>query len=932
MNIGLKIIVALLIVIPAYGMNLDISSSGVDQNCISVSYYPGTGGAVDHRVQIDGINGLSNHLRATGGVTYSVSSNGAKSAFKVVGASAITLYHLKAANSISEIWLNVNNADSITAQSYATYLTAYARSNAAVTSASHNAAIDYYGFADTTSRASGILSSYQQAKPGASTGNSPPATPVGAGSPTANPEGAKGSKIVINEEAKNSNGQYAYSELLATDASVPFYEGRAGTTGTAANAISYPDGGFSSYPITSAGTLSMYLYSYDPSTKKYAMATASGKGVTGFSLSYMNASSISGATTANITGINAAGSLVRAVSEYYVGTISGVNKYRMTAEGSGSGTLSGSVSTVSGSKASLSDMVLSGTDYAILQDRRSAGSTVRQNVTVTSSGKAFASTSAASGSSTGAIQNCVDAAGSRDTLNLGPGTYTENVAINKNLNIIGAGRGSTTVNGNQTGSVFTIGTSGIYVTLRGMNITNGKSTYGGGVYNKGIANIDDCIIYSNTASSGGGIYNQGTTTVTSCNISANTASGNGGGIFLNGGTATLTSSSITKNTASSYGGGIIIAGGTTTLTSCNISANTASSSGGGIYALGTVALTGSRISGNTAVNGGGIYQSGGTVTLTSCNITKNTASSAANGGGGIYIGSGTATLTSCNISANKAAYFGGGIYQSGGTATLTSSSISANTASSNGGGIYSTGTVALTGSRISGNTAVNGGGIMQVGSSSKVTVTSSNISGNTASYGGGIYQSGGTSTLTSINISENKATYNGGGIYNGAGTTTLTSSSIYKNTASSTTNGGGGIYNGVGTVALTLCNISSNTAVKNGGGIYQVGASSQVTVTLCNISSNTAAVGGGIYHNSGTAMINGTTSINSNIAKTGNGGGIYSAGSPALSGTGISIAYNKAKSGSATPWYNGYGVYSTSAPTTSDNFNYITQVHDNTPY
>ena len=197
--------------------------------------------------------------------------------------------------------------------------------------------------------------------------------------------------------------------------------------------------------------------------------------MTGFSLLYMNASSASsGTVNSNITGISAAGNLVRAVSEYYVGTISGTNKYRMTAEGCGSGTLSGSVSTVSGSKASLSGMSLSGTSYATLQDRRSAGSTVKQNVTVTSSGKAFSSMSAASGSSIGAIQNCVNAAGSGDTLSLAAGTYTENVAINKNLNIIGAGRGSTTVNGNQAGSVFTIGTSGVYVTLRGMNITNGK--------------------------------------------------------------------------------------------------------------------------------------------------------------------------------------------------------------------------------------------------------------------------------------------------------------------------------------------------------------------------------------------------------------------------------------------------------------------------
>ncbi|BCW93141.1 MAG: hypothetical protein KatS3mg007_1035 [Thermoanaerobaculum sp.] len=79
----------------------------------------------------------------------------------------------------------------------------------------------------------------------------------------------------------------------------------------------------------------------------------------------------------------------------------------------------------------------------------------------------------------------------------------------------------------------------------------------------------------------------------------------GGGIW-NSGTLTLTNSTISGNSARQSGGGILN-GGTATLTNSTISGNSAFLSGGGIRNGGTATITNSTISGNSASSGSGIY-------------------------------------------------------------------------------------------------------------------------------------------------------------------------------------------------------------------------------------------------------------------------------------------------------------------------------------
>ena len=172
--------------------------------------------------------------------------------------------------------------------------------------------------------------------------------------------------------------------------------------------------------------------------------------------------------------------------------------------------------------------------------------------------------------------------------------------------------------------------------------------------------------------------------------------------------------------------------------------------GGGIGNLGTLTLTNSTISGNSAEFGGGIINDG-TATVTNSTISGN---SAENGtpfnadGGGIGNG-GTLTVTNSAISGNSADYGGGISNFESSTATVTDSTISGNSANGEeevGGGIDNDGTLTVANSTIAGNTASpagdSGGGIVneQFGT---LTVTNSTIAGNSASdEGGGIFNAG----------------------------------------------------------------------------------------------------------------------------------------------------------------------------------------------
>lgn len=131
--------------------------------------------------------------------------------------------------------------------------------------------------------------------------------------------------------------------------------------------------------------------------------------------------------------------------------------------------------------------------------------------------------------------------------------------------------------------------------------------------------------------------------------------------------------------------------------------------GGGISNSGTLTVTNSAISGNSATFGGGI-DNAGSLSVINSTIEGNSVS---NLGGGIY-NNGTLTVTTSTIATNTAGYAGGLGNQ--GTAAVTSSTISGNSATFDGGGIYNykQGTLVAANSTVSGNAASKGGDVQNL--------------------------------------------------------------------------------------------------------------------------------------------------------------------------------------------------------------------------
>jgi hypothetical protein len=293
------------------------------------------------------------------------------------------------------------------------------------------------------------------------------------------------------------------------------------------------------------------------------------------------------------------------------------------------------------------------------------------------------------------IQDAINHAASGDTISVAAGLYPETVTIPLNLTLVGAGADNTIIDGNQGGTVVTVG-AGATVILTGLTIQHGATSgNGGGLFNDfgGAVTLTNSRIVSNTAtgqnSYGGGIYNDGTMILTNSTVSGNTApDGRGGGIFSCR-PLTLTNSIVSGNSASQFGGGIDLeCAGNMTLTNSRVVSNTATGQygfGGGIYNVDTLTLVNSTLSANSAsLNGGGIANEGGAVTLVNSTLSANSATY--DGGGIANAEGGTLSVTDSTLSGNNASQVGGGISNStlgSGTVTLTTTILAGNTASGN---------------------------------------------------------------------------------------------------------------------------------------------------------------------------------------------------------------------------------------------------------
>jgi len=203
-------------------------------------------------------------------------------------------------------------------------------------------------------------------------------------------------------------------------------------------------------------------------------------------------------------------------------------------------------------------------------------------------------------------------------------------------------------------------------------------------------------------------------------------------LFEVGGTGSLSIDAVTLtrgSDASSYGGGAI------------------ENDNGG-----TVFLTGSTVSSNSATNDGGGLENHGNLVISNSIVSNNSASSCS----GAIDNSGSLSITNSTLSDNQVGNCGGAL-GNGGVATITNSTLSGNNALQNSGAINSTGTVTITNSTLANNTTGgNGGGITNFG---LITVTSSTFWNNSAGDAGGGIINAGTARLQSTLLAENS---NGG--------------------------------------------------------------------------------------------------------------------------------------------------------------------------
>lgn len=227
---------------------------------------------------------------------------------------------------------------------------------------------------------------------------------------------------------------------------------------------------------------------------------------------------------------------------------------------------------------------------------------------------------------------------------------------------------------------------------------------------------------------------------------------------------------------------------------------------GGISSQGKVMISNSTIADNigstpsapTGPDIGGIVNDSGTMTVSASIISGNSALVT----GGIRNSSGTTTISDSIISGNFGAYYSaGGIWNASGTMTITHSMVSGNSSYA-AGGIMNDGSMMIANSTVSGNTALSSSGrIASTGgienSFGKMMIANSTISGNTS--------------LSSASAGGNTSV---GGIENNySGTLTIANSTVFENSTVPSAAAISGISLSSGVITLLFCTIANNKGI-----------------------------------------------------------------------------------------------------------------------
>jgi hypothetical protein len=224
-------------------------------------------------------------------------------------------------------------------------------------------------------------------------------------------------------------------------------------------------------------------------------------------------------------------------------------------------------------------------------------------------------------SGAGSLRAAIQGANSGDTIVFAPSlegqtiTLTsDQLTINKSLDIEGPGASLLSVSGSDTNRVFAV--EGGNVDIAGLTITHGHaSVYGGGLLNHANLTLANDVFSDNTAMQGGGsntiaggAVNNGanaTLTVSNCTFIDNqvicgpSGLGQGGALWNHeGSTATIIDSTFTSNRT--FGGN-----GTASLTNGRGGPSVDGAEGGAIHNDGHLTIANSTFTGNQAIGGNG---------------------------------------------------------------------------------------------------------------------------------------------------------------------------------------------------------------------------------------------------------------------------------------------------------------------------------------
>jgi predicted outer membrane repeat protein len=316
------------------------------------------------------------------------------------------------------------------------------------------------------------------------------------------------------------------------------------------------------------------------------------------------------------------------------------------------------------------------------------------------------------------------------TINIPVGTYTLTIAgagddaarsgdldITAETILVGADMASTIVNANGLDRVFETpnkpgSSSRVTVKVKNLTVRGGTASGdGGGWLSSGFSaaalTFENLTFDGNSSTQNGGgllVDNAVSLSLAGVRLTNNSAGGNGGGLYANTDNAIIKGSSFTGNTAkgsptvgSKTGGGGLFTSGTLEISNTVISTNTApNASGAGIFNAGRLTVNTSSVNKNDAkVCGGGMVNDGdsrSTSTVTSSSITVNSATD----GAGLCSQIGPINITNATISGNKASGTGGGISARYADVTVVHSTLANNTAIVEGADLYADGTDSYT--------------------------------------------------------------------------------------------------------------------------------------------------------------------------------------------------------------------------------------------